>query len=126
MLSGSRACLGALGRQASPASTIYKVRVAALILHHLRIGVVSARFLRTPNARGNLQRCNGFAWDLQSALEATRVQCWLRMRSAYTVRSRHMARGFARSMTGFSEFHRFHVNNAYLAVQRIRNEFSCR
>ena len=45
------------------------------VYHHRHVGVMNARFLRTPNARSILQRCKLFAWDLQSALEATRVQC---------------------------------------------------
>ena len=59
-------------------SSEHKERVAALVLHHLRVGVVSARFLRTPNARGNLQRCKLFARGLQSALQVTCLQCRLR------------------------------------------------
>ena len=64
-------------------SSEHKVRVAALVLHHLRVGVVSARFLRTPKERTVHQRCNGFARDLQRGLEATRLQSRLRSREAY-------------------------------------------
>ena len=66
-------------------SSEHEERVAALDLHHHRVGVVSARLLRKPNARGNLQRCKLFTWDLQSGLEATRVQSRLRMREAWRV-----------------------------------------
>ena len=64
-------------------SSEHEERVARLDLHHRRVGVVSARLLRKPNARGNLQQCKLFARDLQSALEATRAQCRLRMREAW-------------------------------------------
>ena len=64
-------------------SSEHEERVAALDLHHHRVGVVSARLLRKPNARGNLQRCKLFTWDLQSGLEATRVQSRLCMREAW-------------------------------------------
>lgn len=53
----------------------HKERDVVLVLHHRHVGVMNARFLRTPNARSILQRCKLFAWDLQSAPEATRVQC---------------------------------------------------
>ena len=52
-------------------SSEHEERVAALDLHHHRVGVVSARFLRTPNARSILQRCKLFARGLQSALQVT-------------------------------------------------------
>ena len=46
-------------------SSEHEERVARLDLHHRRVGVVSARLLRKPNARGNLQRFDGFAPDLE-------------------------------------------------------------
>ena len=73
-----------------------KARVAALVLHHLSVhGVVSARFLRTPNARSNLQRCKLFARGLQPGPQETRLQSRLRMREAYRAIPAYMARGFA-------------------------------
>ena len=56
----------------------HKERLAALLPITAASVLANARLLRKPNARGNLQQCKIFAWDLQRALEATRVQCGLR------------------------------------------------
>ena len=63
-------------------SSEHKERVAAPFHQLCRGEVVSAHFLRTPNARGILQGCKLFARGLQSALQVTCLQCRLRMREA--------------------------------------------
>ena len=107
------------GLPASPnESSEHKERVAAPFHQLCRVGVVSARFLRTPNARGILQRCKLFAWDLQWGPEATCLRSRLRMRRACRAKPAHGARLRPALAIFFGKANAVH-GNAYLAVQRI-------
>ena len=107
-----RACLAARTSKAyqghqSSAATTKRASPRSSSIISASLGVVSARFLCTPNARGNLQHCNckhilhigpsvGTGGDPCAVLS----ECACGKRD---VRSRHMARGFARDLLSFSE-----------------------
>ena len=99
------------GLPASPnESSEHKERVAAPCHQLCRVGVVSARFLRTPNARGILQRCKLFARGLQRGPEATRLRSRLHMRSACHAKPRNGARLRAALAIFFGKANAVHGN----------------
>ena len=73
-------------------SSEHKERLAALLPITAASVLENARLLRKPNARTVRQRCKLFARGLQSALQVTCLQCWLRMREAYRAKPTHGAR----------------------------------
>ena len=99
----------------------HKERDVVLVLHHRHVGVMNARFLRTPNARSILQRCKIFARGLQWGPEATRLRSRLRMRSACHAKPRNGARLRAALAIFFGKANRLFTFTGigYLAVQHI-------
>ena len=84
--------------------------VAAPFHQCLTHGLPGLQAAREPNARGNLQRCKLFTWDLQSGLEATRVQSRLCMREAWRAIPAYGARLRMRKALIFGKAFRCPVN----------------